>query len=47
MVTPSLGVKHSNVAITVAENTFTDVAGNANVSTKLPLTIKPVNKSAL
>ncbi|VVH58504.1 Chitinase (EC, partial [uncultured Gammaproteobacteria bacterium] len=31
MVTPSLGGKHSNVAITVVANTFTDVAGNANV----------------
>ena len=32
MVTPSLGVKHSNVAITVAANTFIDIAGNANAS---------------
>ncbi len=32
IVTPSLGGKHSNVAITVAANTFTDVAGNTNVA---------------
>jgi hypothetical protein len=31
IVTPSLGGKHSNVAITVAANAFTDIAGNANV----------------
>ena len=31
MVTQSLGGKHSNVAITVVANTFTDVAGNTNV----------------
>ncbi|OJA03529.1 BspA family leucine-rich repeat surface protein, partial [Bathymodiolus thermophilus thioautotrophic gill symbiont] len=29
-VTPSLGGMHNNVAITVAANTFTDSAGNAN-----------------
>ncbi len=32
IVTPSLGGKHSNVAITVAANAFTDIAGNANVA---------------
>jgi hypothetical protein len=32
IVTPSLGGKHSNVAIKVAANTFTDVAGNTNVA---------------
>jgi hypothetical protein len=32
IVTPSLGGKHSNVAITVVANTFTDVAGNINVA---------------
>jgi hypothetical protein len=78
MVTPSLGGKHSNVGITVAANTFTDVVGNTNTtiaknklnvivlavvfapplpviirvgltasSTKLPLTIKLVNKSVV
>jgi hypothetical protein len=30
VVTPSLGGQHSNVAITVAANTFVDIAGNAN-----------------
>ncbi len=32
IVTPNLGGKHSNVAITVAANAFTDIAGNANVA---------------
>ncbi|VVM18674.1 Chitinase (EC [uncultured Gammaproteobacteria bacterium] len=32
IVTPSLGGKHSNVAITVVANAFTDIAGNANVA---------------
>ncbi|WP_337925539.1 BspA family leucine-rich repeat surface protein [Bathymodiolus thermophilus thioautotrophic gill symbiont] len=32
MVTPSLGGMHANVAITVAANTFTDSAGNANTT---------------
>jgi hypothetical protein len=32
MVTPSLGGKHSNVGITVAANTFTDVVGNTNTT---------------
>jgi hypothetical protein len=31
-VTPSLGGEHSNVAITVAANTFTNIAGNANTA---------------
>ena len=30
IVTPDLGGQHSNVAITVAANTFVDIAGNAN-----------------
>ena len=32
MVTPNLGGKHSNVAITVAANSFTDVTGNTNTT---------------
>jgi hypothetical protein len=32
MVTPNLGGKHSNVGITVAANTFTDVVGNTNTT---------------
>jgi hypothetical protein len=32
MVTPDLGGKHSNVAITVADNAFTDVADNTNTT---------------
>jgi hypothetical protein len=32
VVTPSLGGQHSNVAITVAANTFTDIVGNANTA---------------
>ncbi|SHN92361.1 BspA family leucine-rich repeat surface protein, partial [bacterium endosymbiont of Bathymodiolus sp. 5 South] len=32
MITPNLGGKHSNVAITVAANAFTDVTGNTNTA---------------
>jgi hypothetical protein len=43
MVTPSLGGKHSNVGITVAANTFTDVVGNTNTT----IAKKLVNKSVV
>jgi hypothetical protein len=43
MVTPDLGGKHSNVAITVADVRIGLIAS----STKLPLAIKSVNKLAL
>ncbi|SGZ64586.1 Chitinase [Bathymodiolus thermophilus thioautotrophic gill symbiont] len=38
-VTPSLGGKHDNVAITVAVGTFTDIAGNSNITSENATTI--------